>query len=64
MPVDSLKPPARCDGCGTTARGAIQHVDDDGVVVATYCQGCDALRELRGIEPGDHQQHRLLEDEA
>jgi hypothetical protein len=54
--------PPRCDGCGendTTAR--VTHTDDDGTVLATYCPGCETLRQVRHLKPGEHDQHALAE---
>jgi hypothetical protein len=48
----------RCDGCG----GSTEHLAiyrREGVVLGCYCSGCDLLRRLRGVAPGDHPQFRL-----
>ena len=58
----ALDEPARCDGCGTETSGATIHSSDDGVT--TYCPGCEGLRQVRGVTPGDHEQYRLREGSA
>lgn len=55
--------PPRCDGCGedeTTAR--VQHTDEDGNAMVTYCPGCELLRAVRGIQPSEHEQYKLAEE--
>lgn len=53
----------RCDGCGELTSGATHYKEDD-VFIATYCPGCEDLRRLRGIEPGEHEQFKLREAKA
>jgi hypothetical protein len=60
--MTDLAPPARCDGCGTETSGATKHTSADVVtVLGTYCPGCEQYRQLHDIEPGEHEQHELLE---
>lgn len=61
--MTNLAPPARCDGCGEETSGTVEHVvEADGDECRfVYCNGCESIRELRGIEPGDHDQYKLLE---
>lgn len=53
----------RCDGCGhSRATMCCQTIrDDDGVVIGTYCDGCQAILAERGLEPGEHEQYQLME---
>jgi len=54
--------PPRCDGCGEdTTTGRIEHTDDEGTIMATYCPGCDLLRTVRGLQPAAHDLHQLVE---
>lgn len=55
--VDS---PTRCDGCGERTSGAVHYLDDGGKT-ATYCPGCETLRRVRGVEPGEHEQYKLVD---
>lgn len=55
-----IRRPARCDGCGVETSGATEH-KADGELLARYCPGCEGLRAVRGIEPGCHEHHRLVE---
>jgi hypothetical protein len=58
--MTSLADPVRCHGCGTETTAPTVHESDDGVtVIARYCPGCEALRQLRGITPGNHPQGNL-----
>lgn len=51
----------RCDGCGERSSGLKTHTDDDGTKIVDYCPGCETLRVVRGIKPGEHEQYRLKE---
>jgi len=48
----------RCDECGNLVSGVTTHeVDESGAV--SYCLGCETLREVRRINPGENQQYGL-----
>lgn len=51
----------RCDGCGVETMAATHYQDENGVSLATYCPGCEELRQVRDIEPGGHEQYKLEE---
>ena len=60
MSKAKLPDPFRCDGCGEETAALTQHRDDEGTVVAKSCPGCEGLRGLRNIKPGDHDQYKLM----
>jgi len=51
----------RCDGCGSLTTNWRVYRDGE-TVVATYCYGCNEHMSRNGVDPGDHEQYRLLED--
>jgi len=50
----------QCDGCGEQTSGVVTHFDGDQLQ-AKYCSGCEQLRDIRGIEPAEHEQYKLQE---
>lgn len=51
----------RCDGCGKVASDPVEHTDDEGNVMVTYCVACESKRYRLGLKPAEHPQYKLQE---